>query len=146
MYKIHAFTSDNATSNDTQVTELHMKDNSFNASNHVRCFNHTIQLSCKALLKPFSSCIASSTTDDDDMVDLMGIEDDDEDSDENEGEELACNIDDNMDNDTDDGIDKLDALGKEEQVEFLEVTEVIKEAVTKVKMLRYHSCICCCLT
>ena len=139
MYKIHAFTGDNVTSNDTQVAELHIKDNSFDASNHVCCFNHTIQLSCKALFKPFTSSIASSTTDNDDMLDLMGTEDNDEDDneDEDEGKELACNMDDDTDNDTDNDINELDALSMEEQANFLEATEAVKEAVTKVRMLPF---------
>jgi hypothetical protein len=66
----------------------------FDASNHVHCFNHTIQLSCKALLKPFSSGTSLSTTDNNDMLDLSleGIKGND--SNEPEDEKLACNMDD----------------------------------------------------
>jgi hypothetical protein len=133
MYKIHAFIGDNTSSNDTQVAELQKKNNSFNASNHVRCFNHTIQLSCKALLKPFTFCITSSTTDDDNMLGLEAIEDDNENESEDEGEELACNTDDDMDDD----INELDALSEEEQAAFAEVTMAVKEAVTKVRTLPF---------
>jgi hypothetical protein len=137
MYKIHAFTGDNATSNDTQTAELQKKNNSFDTSNHVRCFNHTIQLSCKALLKPFSSGTSLSATDNNDMSDpsLEGIEgdDSDEDSDEPEDEESACN----MDDDPDDDLDELEALSGEEQVSFLEATAAVKETVTKVSMLSF---------
>jgi hypothetical protein len=133
MYKMHAFTGDNASSNDTQVAELQKKNNLFDASNHVRCFNHTIQLSCKALLKPFTSCITSSTTDDDNMLDLEAIEDNNEDESEDKGEELACNMDDDMDDD----INELDALSGEEQAAFVEATMAVKEAVTKVRTLPF---------
>ncbi|KAI0291392.1 hypothetical protein B0F90DRAFT_1600780, partial [Multifurca ochricompacta] len=42
--KILAFNGDNATSNDKQTVFLDKPPNSFDAANHVRCFNHTIQL------------------------------------------------------------------------------------------------------
>lgn len=134
MYKVHAFTGDNATSNDTQTAELQKKNNSFDTSNHVRCFNHTIQLSCKALLKPFSSGTSLSATDNNDTSDpsLEG-DDSDEDSNEPEDEELACN----MDDDPDDDLDELEALSGEEQVSFLEATAAVKETVTKVSMLSF---------
>jgi hypothetical protein len=64
--QMHAFTGDNVTSNDTQTAELEKKRNSFDTSNHVRCFNHTIQLSAKSLLKPFASCISSNPSTDND--------------------------------------------------------------------------------
>ncbi|KAJ7430554.1 hypothetical protein FB451DRAFT_944170, partial [Mycena latifolia] len=48
-------TGDNATSNDTQTTFLHDNPkNSFDEVNRIRCFNHTLQLSAKGLLRPFS--------------------------------------------------------------------------------------------
>jgi hypothetical protein len=62
--KILAFNGDNATSNDTQTTELSKMNNSFHEKNCIRCFNHTVQLSAKALLKPFSSCLTATMTDD----------------------------------------------------------------------------------
>ncbi|KAJ7190629.1 hypothetical protein GGX14DRAFT_339402, partial [Mycena pura] len=44
-HKILAWTGDNATSNDTQNTALaNNPNNSFDAVNHVRCFNHTLNL------------------------------------------------------------------------------------------------------
>jgi hypothetical protein len=137
MYKVRALTGDNATSNDTQTAELQKKNNSFDTSNHVHCFNHMIQLSCKALLKPFSSGTSLSTINNNDMLDpsLEGIEgnDSNEDSDEPEDEELACNMDDNPGDD----LDELEALSGEEQVSFLEATAAVKETVTKVSMLSF---------
>ncbi|KAJ7192442.1 hypothetical protein GGX14DRAFT_304208, partial [Mycena pura] len=44
-HKILAWTGDNATSNDTQNTALaNNPNNSFDAVNRVRCFNHTLNL------------------------------------------------------------------------------------------------------
>ena len=132
MYKIHAFISDNATSNDTQTAELQKKNNLFNTSNHVRCFNYMIQLLCKALLKLFTFCIPSSATDNNNMLDLEGTEDN-EDEPKDENEELACN----MDDDIDDDIDELEALSTEKQTRFLKATAAVKEMVTKVKILSF---------
>ena len=79
------------------------------------------------------AAIASSATDNDDVLDPEGIEEDDEDDSKEEGEELACNTDDDMD----DNSDELDALSREEQVTFLEVTVAVREAVTKVRILSF---------
>jgi len=35
-------------------------DNSFQEENHVRCFNHTLQLSAKALLHPFNPALGKA--------------------------------------------------------------------------------------
>lgn len=49
-------TGDNATSNDTQTTSMSELDtNTFKEENRVRCFTHTLNLSCKSILKPFSA-------------------------------------------------------------------------------------------
>ena len=63
--KILTVNVDNATLNDTQTTKLSQMDNSFDKQNCVRCFNHTLQLSAKSLLKPFNTALSGSTTDDD---------------------------------------------------------------------------------
>jgi hypothetical protein len=68
------------------------------------------------------------------MLDLEGVEeDDDEDGSKDEVEDLAYN----MDDDTDDDINELDALSGEEKATFLEVMVAVKEAVTKVRMLPF---------
>ena len=105
-----------------QTVELQNKNNSFDVSNHVHCFNHMIQLSCKALLKPFTSSTSLSATDNDNMADLEGIKDDDEDESEALDAELACDTDDN----TDDDIDELNTLSGEEQATFLEATMAVR--------------------
>lgn len=132
MYKIHAFIGDNATSNDTQTAELQKKNNLFDTSNHVYCFNHIIQLSCKALLKLFTFCIPSSATDNNNMSDIEGTEDN-ENEPKDKNEKLACN----MNNDIDDDIDELEALSTEEQTRFLEAMAAVKETVTKVRILSF---------
>ena len=72
--KVLAVNADNATSNDTQTTKLDQLDNTFEKENRVRCFNHTLQLSAKALLKPFNTAFSRATTDDD--VALQDVDDD----------------------------------------------------------------------
>src|SRR5258705_11663448 len=56
--KILAFNADNATPNDVQTIKLDQLDNSFKEENRVRCFNHTLQLSAKSLLKPFNLALS----------------------------------------------------------------------------------------
>ena len=95
--KILAVNTDNATSNDTQTTKLDELDNSFDKENRVRCFNHTLQLSAKALLKPFNTALSRKAADDDDAamyqdnISQTILEDDEEDrdgdADENENED-----------------------------------------------------------
>src|ERR1700723_4639183 len=83
--KILAVNANNATSNDTQTTELDQLDNTFEKENRVGCFNHTLQLSAKALLKPFNIGLSGKATDDDeeftqdDDGDPVMSEDDEED-------------------------------------------------------------------
>ena len=113
---MHAFTGDNATSKDKQTAELEKKDNSFDLANHVRCFNHTIQLSAKALVKPFTTCISSVTSDDDEMPLLEEINDEE----------------------TDDGVDELEELSEDERTKFLEETAAVKETITKVSNVKLY--------
>ncbi|KAJ7769749.1 hypothetical protein B0H14DRAFT_2402475, partial [Mycena olivaceomarginata] len=54
--QILAWTGDNALSNDTQNTSLgDSPNNSFEAVNRIRCYNHTLNLAVQAFLRPFSS-------------------------------------------------------------------------------------------
>lgn len=138
LHQILAFNGDNATSNDTQTAELEKKNNSFTISNHVRCFNHTIQLSAKALLKPFAKCISAVADNDDDMPGLDDIEDDDDDEgvdgdDKDDEDEVTLGVGD----DTDDGIDEFEALSEEEKGKVLEETAAVKETISKVSVSLY---------
>ena len=133
--KILAVNADNATSNDTQTTELDQLDNTFEKENRVRCFNHTLQLSAKALLKPFNIGLSGKATDDDDEL----TQDDDNDlamveNDEDEGneEEQADEDDDDEDDEDDDNIDELEKLSEDEQNRVLQETMVVHETITKV--------------
>lgn len=65
--RIHAVNADNATANDKQTIKLDSLDNLFKEENRVRCFNHTLQLSAKALLAPFNTAISHKATQDDVM-------------------------------------------------------------------------------
>lgn len=60
MEKVLAVNADNATLNDTQTKKLNTLDNSFEESNHIRCFNHTMQLSAKTLLAPFNTALSKN--------------------------------------------------------------------------------------
>ena len=128
--KMHALNADNATANDTQTTKLDTLDNSFEAENRVRCFNHTLQLSAKSLLAPFNTAISQVATQDDvtpEEDDELIPEDDIEDDDDEDPEE------DTEDNDDeDDGINKLEELSENEWAQVLDNTAEVRETVTKV--------------
>jgi hypothetical protein len=99
--KIHTVNADNAMANDKQMTKLAALPNSFEEENRVRCFNHTMQLSAKALLAPLNPAISQKATQDDEMLE-----------------------EDNKD-DKDDGIDKLGELSESKWPGILESTAAI---------------------
>jgi hypothetical protein len=142
--KILSFNADNATSNDTQTTKLDQLDNAFEEANRVRCFNHTLQLSAKSLLKPFNAAISSSTTDDaaaqdvddDDQAAYADDEEDERGEEEEEEEDVEGVVEDDVE---DDNIDELQELSEEERERVLEETAVVRETVSKV---RYTKNVC----
>jgi hypothetical protein len=106
--------ADNALSNATQVAALAGMLNSFELDARVRCFNHMLQLSAKALLRPFNTGFSDASEDAVTEADgLLDMEDDDEDEDENEGEgDSSSNNGNNLldvldDDNNDDGVDEL---------------------------------------
>jgi hypothetical protein len=135
--KILGLNADNATANDTQTTKLDSFDNSFKEEYRVWCFNHTLQLSAKTLLRPFNTALSREAADD---VDITDEDDDDppileadkegeEEEDENENE----NEEDKDKDEEDDGIDELETLNKEERTQVLEDTAAVRATVTKVR-------------
>ena len=78
--------------------------NSFDVANRVRCFNHTLQLSAKTLLRPFNAGLGKTTEDsnDNDTDDLLDEELDD---DNDDGLPDVPDAD-----DIDDGIDEMNEL------------------------------------
>jgi hypothetical protein len=144
-----SFNGDNATSNDKQTKFLNALPNSFNQFNRVRCFNHTMQLSAKALLKPFSG---PAVTDDDDLdVNAASTDDDDdlpalEDLEDDSGDE---NDDDNDEGGNDEGNDKeeeedaLEILDAEEREALLENTAVVRTTLDKVSQYLSFLVLCC---
>jgi hypothetical protein len=105
--------------------------NTFDELNRVRCFNHTIQLSAKGLLKPFYS-VRSIETDneteygDDSVLSLQAL--DDEEKSEGEGED-----DPNADNDDkDEDEDPLGALDDDEREELINNTKAVCTTLNKV--------------
>jgi hypothetical protein len=130
--KILAVNADNTSSNDTQTAKLDKLDNSFDEENRVRCFNHTIQLSAKSLLKPFNVALSGKLVDGDVMTVHHNDDDDDggrailKDEEEEEGEdEVEDEVEDN-------NIDELEELSDDEQKQILEETAIMCTTVTKV--------------
>ena len=125
--KILGLNADNASANDKLTTKLSSLNNSFQEDYRAPCFNHTMQLSAKTLLKPFNTGLSSRD------VDITDEEDDDLliPEAEEEGEE-EDNDDNNNKDDEDDGIDKLETLSEEERTQVLEDTAAVRTMLTKV--------------
>ena len=73
--KILFFNADNASSNNMQMMKLDQLGNSFNKENCACCFNHTLQLLAKTLLKPFNLALSGKAAEDDEMAITKEIED-----------------------------------------------------------------------
>jgi hypothetical protein len=134
--KILAVNADNATANDKQTTKLSKLDNSFEEEYRAQCFNHTIQLSAKTLLKPFNMALASRPNNDVEMEeegddDLLVLEVEEEDSDEEEDDEDA--------DDADNGIDELEELSGRRFLQTLErfVGQSPRYVIMKQKMFAF---------
>ncbi|KAG6806116.1 hypothetical protein H0H92_012625, partial [Tricholoma furcatifolium] len=124
--KIMAVNADNASSNDTQTDSLDSLPNSFDSVNRVRCFNHTLQLSVKALLHPFSSSDDDKDSDTNDMPELEALDDEEGEDDE---EEEGANDEDNE--------DPFDDLSEDERAELLESTKTVRTILSKVRKLSF---------
>jgi hypothetical protein len=104
--------------------------NTFEELNLVRCFNHTIQLSAKGLLKPFYS-VGSTETDneteygDDGMPALQAMDDEEE---EGEGDPDAD------DDEEEEEEDPLGALDDDEREELINNTEAVRMTLNKVHL------------
>jgi hypothetical protein len=137
--KILMFNGDNASSNDTQAVALDGKKNSFHVENCIRCFNHTIQLAAKALLRPFYSHVTRDAGDDetaDEIPDLIDYNDDDGD-DDGDNDDDGDEEDDNDDiNEDDSNVDGLRRMSEMEQAEFQEETAIVKQTITKVRIIQ----------
>jgi hypothetical protein len=114
-------------------------DNSFKKEHRVRCFNHTLQLSAKSLLRPFNTALSGKDTDGDDGITAQDHEDDQGllaiNEEEDWGDEQEPDLEDLKDDIDDEDHDELRALSEDEQERVLEETAVVRETVTKV---RYH--------
>jgi len=128
--QILAVNVDNVSLNDTQGQALVGMENSFELENYVRCFNHTLQLSTKTLLRLFNVGLGKTTEDDDnnDMDDLPDETVDGKDEDNEDDGLLVIPEVDNIDN----GINELEELEEDEHEDILMDTAAVCETVTKV--------------
>jgi hypothetical protein len=129
--------ADNTTSNNTQSTALADMANSFVLEHHIRCFNHTLQLSAKTLLRPFNTGLGKVTEDHDtnDVDDLLDLESDNEGDNEDDNEDDNDNFLD--EDDVDDGIDELDELDEDVQEKVMADTAAVHKVVTKLCRLSF---------
>ena len=121
--QILAFIGDNASNNNTQTAQLEKLANSFEAANRVCCFNHTMKISAKALLKPFSTHAATSDSDDEDTLDVVTHDNDDDVG-------VSAEADNEDAGETKDPFEGLDDIDKEE---LLQDTHTVRDALNKVQ-------------
>ena len=126
-------TADNAAANDTQVEALAGMRNSFEPEGRVRCFNHTLQLSAKTLLRPFNAGLGKATEggseDNKEGENFLDIEEDSEDSEDDDDEDA---LDGPNADDVDDGIDELDDLGADAREKLMADTTAVRQVISKV--------------
>jgi hypothetical protein len=121
--------------------------NTFEEVNRARCFNYTLQLSAKTLLKPFNVGMSSAqmAVDEEEtprlndevptLLDDDAGGDDEDDNDEGFYEENLGDDEepDNKDGNEDgDGIDELEHLDEEEREKILADTAVVRQTISKV--------------
>ena len=119
------------------------KTNSFNSQNHLCCFNHTLQLSAKALLHPFSVKMEDdepeNDNEDDDFPEPEDLDNlshlngniDDDDGDEDE-DPLDIGGEDGEEEAEDDGVDELEKLTLSSCSALLHDTKEVCHALSKV--------------
>jgi len=113
----------------------------------VRCFNHTLQLSVKTLLKPFNVALANSQNDptkDLNNLQLKDVSDEESMSDDGEDNDDGDDYDDDDSDadsdapefdDVDNDIDELEMLPSGEKANILEQTSDVCDAIMKVSVL-----------
>jgi hypothetical protein len=106
-------------------------ENSFEEAQRVCCFNHTLQLSSKAILKPFGLKTSGDANEDlsidaeDEVPPLIDFEDDEDEGGADETEDWDV-VEDDAGDEGEDGDDVGDD-------ELLADTAVVKESVSKVR-------------
>ena len=128
-------TADNASSNNVQVAALYGLKNSFNEANHVQCFNHTIQLSGKALIKPFNAGMSKGGSGIENSTgDVPSLEEFNYDDDTDDGVDASLFEDGDEGDGDGDGDSKSETLSKEERASLLIDTLAVHEMVSKVSL------------
>ena len=121
-------TADNASSNNVQAAALYELENSFDEANHIRCFNHTIQLSGKALIKPFNAGMgkrdSGPNSGDNDNPNLEDFDHNDDTG--GDGDPFEDRVEDDNNNNN--------KLSEEEHSRLLDDTSAVRETVSKVRV------------
>ena len=144
------FISDNAMSNDQQTTWLSQLLNNFESVNHIHCFNHTMQLSAKALLCPFTSSASTAGIDDsithealendetDGMPGLDDLEEDEEADGDDNDDQSGRAVTPQAGNDGAEIDEEFNGLSDDEREQLLDGTAAVCSTLDKVhKFLHY---------
>jgi hypothetical protein len=102
----------------------------------VCCFNHTLQLSAKALLHPFNTVLDKVADSDEGLEDADAIfDDDDDESDDNETKEGDGLLNISDEDDSDNEVDELKELDEEMHKQLIVDMETVHQTVSKVFVL-----------
>jgi hypothetical protein len=121
--------------------------NSFEEVNRARCFNHTLQLSAKTLLKPFNVGMSSTSSAfeedkfedfDNDMLDplangIVTVSNDEGDDNEGGDEDGYNSGGEDLDSDDHADSDGFNELDEQEREKILVDTAIVRQTVTKVR-------------
>ena len=121
-------TADNASSNAIQVAALYHLKNLFDKANRVRCFNHTIQLTGKVLIKSFNAGMGKAEDGENSISGASSLKvfnEDDNDNNNNNGDAGLS-----KDSEVEDDDDEI--LSKEEHSSLITNTLEARKMVFKV--------------
>jgi hypothetical protein len=115
-------------------------DNSFQEENHIHCFNHTLQLSAKALLHPFNPALGMAADVDgnggqDDLLDMGDEDGEDGDKDKDKDNDFPDIP------DADNNIDELDDLDMDSHKQLIADMMIVCTMVSKLHQFSF-SIIC----
>ena len=114
-------------------------ENSFEETNHVRCFNHTLQLSAKALMRPFNPALGKAPDIDSNggQDDLLDVEDDVSEDDNNDGKKDNQTDGHDVYDVDDDDIDELGDLDADSREELMADARVVHTTISKLRQLSF---------
>jgi hypothetical protein len=121
------------------TTTLDEMPNAFDEVNHVWCFNHTLQLSAKSLIRPFNTGLSSGKTGDADNMESDGEGENNGMWEGDDSEEGIDSEEEGPDNHIEDDADILADLDPDEHAALMEDTAAVCAVITTVHLTPLHN-------